>query len=141
MQKIILDTNVLVSALVQRSYPFLIVDNLFATNEFELCISEALLREYYEVLNRRKFSKYHDFLANAETLLINIERKGKLYTPGITLSIINDFADNRLLELADESKADFLITGNTNDFTISSYKHTQIVNPKDYFQNHHSGLI
>ena len=41
-----------------------------------------------------------------------------------------------ILELAEESKADFIITGNTNDFTISEYKTTKIVTPKEYWENH-----
>ncbi|SHM15175.1 putative toxin-antitoxin system toxin component, PIN family [Mucilaginibacter sp. OK098] len=75
MQKIILDTNVLVSSLIQRSYPFLIVNELFTRNNLELCVSDALMSEYYEVLKRRKFSKYPDFILRAETLLADIERK------------------------------------------------------------------
>jgi predicted nucleic acid-binding protein len=40
-----------------------------------------------------------------------------------------DEPDNRLLELADISKADFIITGNTNDFTMEIYNKTRIVTP------------
>jgi predicted nucleic acid-binding protein len=41
-----------------------------------------------------------------------------------------------LLELADICSADFLITGNTNDFTFSQYKETKIVLPKEYWDNY-----
>ncbi len=136
MQKIILDTNVLVSALIQKSYPYYIVYNIFSGIEVELCISDPLMQEYYEVLNRRKFSRYPDFLIKAEGLLATIERKATIFKPSIILNIIGDLADNRLLELAEESEADFLITGNTNDLTISNYKETQIISPKDYYENH-----
>jgi len=37
-----------------------------------------------------------------------------------------------LLELALESRADFLVTGNTNDFVISSYEQTKILTPREY---------
>jgi predicted nucleic acid-binding protein len=43
---------------------------------------------------------------------------------------------NILLELADICFADFLITGNTNDFTFSQYKETKIVTPKEYWDNY-----
>ena len=39
-----------------------------------------------------------------------------------------------ILELAYESKADFIITGNTNDFTISEYLHTKIVTPREFWE-------
>ena len=50
----------------------------------------------------------------------------------IKLSIIDDKDDNMHLELADESLADFLITGKTSDFTIKQHKKTKILTPKEY---------
>lgn len=136
MQKIILDTNVLVSSLIQRSYQYLIVSEIFTGNKIKLCISEALMFEYYEVLKRKKFSKYPDFIFKSEALFADIERKAILFNPTIVLRIIGDLADNKLLELADESDADFLITGNTNDFTLTNYKKAKIVTPKEYFEDY-----
>ena len=40
-----------------------------------------------------------------------------------------------LLELADESNANFLITGNVSAFVIPKYKETLIVSPVDYWDN------
>ncbi len=39
--------------------------------------------------------------------------------------------DNKLLELSDECNANFLITGNTNDFTMTKFKKTKIVTPSE----------
>ena len=55
MQKIVIDTNVIVSSLIQRGYPNLIIKDLFIEQKFQLCISDELLAEYYEVLARPKF--------------------------------------------------------------------------------------
>ncbi len=134
MQKIVIDTNVIVSALIQKSYPFLIIDKLFIENKFQLCISDELLAEYYEVLSRPKFLRFYDFIARAETLLIEIEAKATKFHPTIELQIISDLDDNMILELADECEADFIITGNSTDFTFSTYKKTKIVNPKEYWE-------
>jgi predicted nucleic acid-binding protein len=54
----------------------------------------------------------------------------ELYKPETKLSIISDEPDNRLLELANTSKADFIITGNTTDFTMESYKKNSNFNAK-----------
>ncbi len=136
MQRVVIDTNVLVSALIQRSYPYLIFNNLFLEDKITLCISDELMTEYYEVLNRKKFSKYADFLIQAELMLATIEKKSIHYSPKHKLKIIKDKDDNMLLELAEECKADYLITGNTNDFTIPKHKKTLIVTPAIYFENH-----
>lgn len=56
MQKIILDTNVVVSSLIQRNYPNFILCNYVLENLVEVCISDDLFKEYLEVLNRPKFT-------------------------------------------------------------------------------------
>lgn len=99
--RLILDTNVLVSALIQRSYPYFIVDQILADDSLQLCLSEKLFAEYVEVLNRDKFSRFPDFLFRAQTLLTDLESKALMYSPTIQLAIIKDQADNRLLELAE----------------------------------------
>jgi uncharacterized protein len=123
----------LVSALIQRNYPNFIIYNYVLENLVEVCISTVLFEEYFEVLNRPKFIKYPDFISKAEVVLAQIETKASKYFPTQRLDIIKDNPDNRLLELAVASKADFIITGNTNDFTMSHYEGTKIVSPKDYW--------
>ncbi|GMO66276.1 MAG: hypothetical protein Ta2A_14390 [Treponemataceae bacterium] len=86
-------------------------------------------------MHRSKFSIYKDFLVRAETLFTTIMLKSKRFVPEIELDIISDKKDNMLLELADICSADFLITGNTNDFTFSQYKETKIITPKEYWDN------
>ncbi len=136
MQKVVIDTNVIVSALIQRGYSNLIINELFIENKFQLCVSEELMTEYYEVLARPKFSKFPDFFIRAEALLAVIESKAIKYVPVIKLQLIADTDDNMILELADECLADFVITGNTTDFTFSIYKHTKIVTPREYWDNY-----
>lgn len=132
MQKIILDTNVIVSSVIQRNYPYLIVDYCIEGNA-NICISDAIFQEYLQVLARPKFARFPDFKINAEFLLARLNELSKIYEPKSKLKIIEDEFDNRFLELADISNADFIITGNTNDFTMKSYKETKIVTPRDYW--------
>lgn len=136
MQKVIIDTNVLISALIQRSYPYQIISKPFIDQKIELCISEPVMQEYYDVLNRKKFSKYPDFIVQAEKMLAMIESKAIVFSPKIKLDIISDLDDNKFLELADECKANFLITGNTAHFTMKNYQETQIISLKEYWENH-----
>jgi putative PIN family toxin of toxin-antitoxin system len=136
MQKIVVDTNVIVSSLIQRSYPYKIVHDLFIDDKILLCVSEELMHEYYDVLSRPKFSKFPDFFARAESLLVDIELKSQMFVPMANIDLISDKDDNMILELASECKADFIITGNTNDFTFPKFRSTLIINPKDYWEYH-----
>ena len=136
MQRLVNDTNVLVSSLIQRSFPFLIVSTVPDNKDINWCISDEVLAEYSEVLRRVKFSKYNGFGVNAEKLLIDIEVAAIKYNPEVKLYIIRDASDNKFLELDSTCQADFLITGNTKDFTMSSHGQTKIVTPKEYWEEH-----
>ncbi len=134
-RKIVIDTNVIVSSLIQLSYPYKIIHDQFLEDKFQLCMSKQLLMEYFEVLSRPKFAQFTDFFVRAESLLLKIEEKAMYYTPSLKLEIIDDNDDNKILELADASNADVIITGNTKDFTISHYKSTRILTPKQYWDD------
>lgn len=135
MQKIILDTNVIVSSLIQKNFPYLIVDHCIEGNAI-ICLSNPILQEYVEVLGRPKFARFSDFRTNADFLIARMSEMSEIYEPTATFKIIKDEPDNRLLELAQISKADFIITGNTNDFKMKNYSGTRIVTPKEYWEEH-----
>ena len=64
MQRVILDTNIVVSALIQKSYPHYIVFDYVLNEQLQLCLSEAVLNEYRDVLSRSKFSQITNFIAS-----------------------------------------------------------------------------
>jgi uncharacterized protein len=88
MQKVVIDTNVFISALIQRGFPYLIVNDLFIEGKLDLFISDEVLQEYYLVLSRKKFNRFPDFVNKAETLLANIETKSTKVFPTTKLTII-----------------------------------------------------
>ena len=137
MQKVIIDTNVIVSALINKNYPYYIVYELVLGGLVELCLSKSLLDEYRDVFSRPKFAKVPNFKTNSDFILDYIVKTALFYEPAITLDIIKDASDNKLLELADESRADFLITGNSNDFIMPNYNNTRILSPRDFWENFH----
>ncbi len=134
MQRIVIDTNIFVSSIIQNGFSYRIINELFLEDKFTLCISDELIAEYYDVLSRKKFSKFHDFFLRAEKLLSDIETKSMKYFPTTKILLISDVDDNKFLELADECLADFIITGNSTDFTFPMYKQTRIVTPKEYWE-------
>ncbi len=107
----------------------------------EICISQLVFEEYFEVLNRPKFSKYLNFETNANIVLHKILQNATLYKPNFSINVIADAADNRLLELAATCSADFLITVNTNDFTFPEFEYTQIVTPNQYWNIYAQNLL
>jgi hypothetical protein len=136
MQKIVLDTNVVVASLISNGIPFKIINELAFENKITVCISGPIFEEYVEVLSRPKFSVFKDFKSRAETFITKIQEVAVKFSPDIKLNVISDEADNRFLELSVYAKADYLITGNTNDFTEDKYENVDIVTPREYWEKH-----
>ena len=136
MQKIILDTNVIVSALISKSHPYQILYNYVFARKVILCISDEIIEEYIEVLNRDKFKKNLNFKNNAEVVLNKLIEISVSYTPTEKLLIISDLKDNKFLELAKESNAGFLITGNHKDFDFELFENTKVVSSGLYVEKY-----
>lgn len=136
MQKLILDTNVLVSALISSSIPTKILYELVMTKKVETCLSEEVFAEYVEVLNRDKFAKYAHFKTRAEVVLNKLREISMFYRTDRKVEVLTDSSDNKFLELAAISSADYLTTGNTLDFTITEFEYTRILTPREYWDNY-----
>ncbi len=135
MQKI-LDTNVIVSALISSSIPSKILYELVLTRKVEICLSEEVLAEYVEVLNRDKFSKFANFKTKAQVVLNRLREIATFYQTDRKIEVLTDTSDNKFLELAAVSSADYLTTGNTLDFTITEFEYTKILTPREYWDNY-----
>lgn len=136
MQKLILDTNVIVSALISNSIPTKILYELVLAEKVETCLSEEIFAEYVAVLNRTKFAKFTNFKNNAEVVLGKLREISTFYQIGIKIDVLTDTSDNKFLELAAVSSADYLTTGNTLDFTITEFEYTRILTPREYWDNY-----
>ena len=134
MQKIVLDTNVIVSALLSKGIPSQIITELVLPKRVLVCLSESVLSEYIEVLNRDKFSKYVNFKTQAEIVIARIQEIAVMYIPQITVNLLSDSSDNKFLELAIAANADYVVTGNTRHFTISEIENTKIMTPTQYWE-------
>jgi putative PIN family toxin of toxin-antitoxin system len=126
MIRVVIDTNVVVSAnLVDEGLPAAILD-LAANKRILMCVSEAVLAEYKEVLERPRLKLAPQRIARSLSV---IRKKSLLVKPARTVTVIKDDPDNRFLECAHASSADYLVTGNTKHFP-KTFKRTAIVTPK-----------
>ncbi|WP_158858834.1 putative toxin-antitoxin system toxin component, PIN family [Lunatibacter salilacus] len=135
MQKLILDTNVIVSALISSSIPTKILYELVLTKKVDVCLSEEVFAEYVEVLNRDKFANFVNFKTKAEVVLNKMREISSFYRINRKVEVLTDTSDNKFLELAAVSSADYLVTGNTLDFTITEFEYTRIVTPREYWDD------
>ena len=133
MQKLIIDTNIIVSALISNSIPTKILYELVLTQKVKTCLTEEIFTEYIEVLNREKFTKYTNFKSKAEIVLNKLHEISTYYETNRKIEILSDTSDNKFLELAAVSSADYLITGNTLDFQLTEFEYTRILTPREFW--------
>jgi uncharacterized protein len=131
MPKVILDTNVIISAFLKAgSNPALILA-FCLEGSLTLCLSEEIWHEYRGVLRRKKFQGLDQ--ESIGKLLSVIKQQAIWVSPRIPVNILSrDPADNKFLECALASQADYLITGNIRHFPLKKFQGTQIITPKDF---------
>lgn len=129
--KAVIDTNVLVSAILNpRGRPADII-NLVLNGEIIVCHDDRIINEYTEVLSRDFFT----FNVNDVKALISfIIHYGERIVP-VPLAIkLDDPNDLMFYEVLEASQSDFLITGNIKHF--KSIRNNKIVTPTEFFNQY-----
>jgi len=126
---VVLDTNVLISSFYNNN-PEKIIE-LLLNEEIDLYYSSEIILEYRDVLFREKFSIISETKRNI--FITAIVDSGILVVPKQKIHVITkDPADNKFLECAVTSKADYLITGNTHHFDFKQFEGVKIVTPAQF---------
>jgi putative PIN family toxin of toxin-antitoxin system len=124
--RVVLDTNVVVSALLKPGSLEDQVLRLGLAGRLRLCLSAETLAEYARVLPRPKFKLQPGELKQA---LARLRAASAMFSPVRTIGVSKDEPDNRFLECAEAAGATYLVTGNIKHFP-KQYKDTQIVSAR-----------
>ena len=126
--RVVLDTNVVVAALLSPDGAPARVLALVISGEAVLCWDERILREYRAVLARPRFA--FD-AADVRRLLAFLESAGEPVTaPPLTVGL-PDPEDAKFLEVAAAGRADALITGNLRHFPESQRGGVRVASPSE----------
>lgn len=127
--KVILDTNILISALGFGGKPRDIFQ-LVIDNQLKAVISPILLAEFEDVVTK----KFPVLSYNLERINRQIRKKFRIIKPKVSLNIVNDDDDNRVLEAAIEGRCNYIITGDKKLLDLVTFKNIRIVTA-DQFLN------
>jgi putative PIN family toxin of toxin-antitoxin system len=128
--RLVVDTNVLVSAALQRGGVERAAYVQAITKPARMYITEAILEEYAEVLARPRLG----IPKGARLQFLDLIRnRGVLIAPRVRVQAAGDPDDNKFLECADAARADYLITGNRRHFP-KFWKGTKIVTPREFLE-------
>jgi putative PIN family toxin of toxin-antitoxin system len=123
MIRVVLDTNIIVSALLQPLGPPAQVFVLALDGAIQMCVSGAVYAEYEEVIRRARFQRSEDTIVRT---LLGIREKGVWVRSTETIHECSDPDDNIFLECAQAARADYLVTGNLRHFP-GSWQGTQVI--------------
>ena len=124
MIRVVIDTSVLVSAVISPTGPNAQILDLVIARKIRPYVTEALLEEYDRVfkyehlkhLDKRRVAKVRRLLVTAA---VKVKSRGRL-------KISSHEDDNRIYECAVAGKADYIITENTKHFP-KPHKTTKII--------------
>ena len=124
MIRVVLDTSVLVSAVISPTGPNAQLFDFIATKEIRPYLTQAVLEEYYRVFeyehlrhfDKRRVARLRGLL---EDIAARVKSRGRLKISGHE-------DDNRIYECAVAAKADYIVTENTKHFK-KPYKTTKII--------------
>ena len=133
MLKVVLDTNVLISAILFGGKPRQILEKAIR-GEIRLCISEPILKEFSGVLRRSKFDYSPEMIQFILTELTGI---ADFVNPSETIDVVlEDPDDNRILECAVEAGANYIITGDFHLLKLRWYRNIGVVNVVGFLTRH-----
>ena len=128
-KKVVLDTNILISALGWKGKPRLIFEKVL-NGELELILSDKQLEEIINVLNYPKFNFNDDQKSKFINILLEVSTLIKLNK--IVDIIKEDPDDNIILTSAISGNADFIISGDEHLLNLKKFKNIKILSANNF---------
>jgi uncharacterized protein len=129
MTRIVLDTNVYISAFLFGGKPSLILDRIEG-GQIELCYSQPIRKEVEGVL-AEKFAWPAETISLACAPFWNI---GICVKPRRTIRACSDSDDDRILECAVEAQAQYIVTGDKHLLNMVRFEGIPILRPDEFLQ-------
>lgn len=128
MLNIVVDTNQFLSGFIYHGMMKTVFD-LVLDNKLNLYVSPALKAEVLE--------KLHEFEIHGQVqdeVMYFMETRGILIEPTVKVDVCRDKEDNFVLELAESSNADYIITRDKDLLELENqeWKGSKIMKPEDF---------
>lgn len=127
--RVVIDTNILVSAILTPGGPSHQVVQLVLRGDLQLCIDNRIVAEYREVLTRGKFSfspKWVD-----EFLAALLESAQEVLSEPISARLLDE-TDRPFIEVAVAGRVSALVTGNVKHFSIAEKLGIPVKSPSEF---------
>lgn len=128
---IVLDTNILISALIKPFSDSSKILNLILSGKIKLAYDFRILFEYEEILRRKKFNFDPQYI---EDIITQIKEEG-IHIDPLPLNVaLPDKDDAPFLEVAVSGRVDVIVTGNKKHFPKAHSKNIKILSPSEFLK-------
>lgn len=127
--RIVLDTNVVLSALLWRGTPYRLFDTIRSHNEARLFTSPALLDELADVLTRPSATKRLAAIGRtAREVLADYVQAVEVVEPEyVPRTVPDDADDDQVIAAAIAAGADWIVSGDADLLSMGSYQGMPII--------------
>jgi len=135
MKRIVLDTNILIAALMSRRGASFKLLSLIGQEFFETVVSVPLVLEYEDVAKRLsgdKIALSSDMVDDIIDYICSVSMHQSIYY--LWRPLLKDSKDDLVLEVAMNAQADAIITFNIRDFAEASQHDVEIITPKTFLE-------
>jgi putative PIN family toxin of toxin-antitoxin system len=127
--KVVIDTNIWISYLLGGLLREL--DEKIISGKVKVVVSEVMLKEFGEVINRPKFNALFT-RKRVKELFALLDNYAIVVSPKKKVNVCRDPKDNFLLEIALEGQVDCLVTGDDDLLVLDSFHNIRILRPADF---------
>ena len=128
--RIVIDTNVLISAIFWAGRPKLLLNSV-RRGEITFLTSDTLLTELKEVLTS-KDKPFRISPGEADQIINHLKHIAEIVDTSCIVAVCRDEDDNRVLECALDGSAEYIITGDKDLLDLKTFKGIKIVNVGDF---------
>jgi uncharacterized protein len=129
----VIDTGVFMSALIRRQGTTGDILRSLRDGRFTAIYSTDILVEFINVLGRIPFrTKYHIEPDDINSLINLIRLRGELVMPTQKVTACRDPKDDKFLEATLASKADCIVSGDTDLLDLTPFKEIPILRPAEF---------
>jgi hypothetical protein len=130
--RVVLDTGILIAALITKNTPPDLIYQAWRKKEFELITSEWQLCEFRRVSRYPKLRKYL-IPSEAGNMINGLRYRAHVLADLPTLEVSQDPDDNPVLAMAVAGGADFLVSGDKRDLlSLKVIEKTKIVTARKF---------
>ena len=134
MMRVVLDANVLISAVISSKGSPATILSYWREDRLELILSEAILQEVDRVMHHPRIQERYRLSEELiEQFLLLLREGGILVEPEEEVDAVEaDASDNRYLECALAGHSTYVVSGDRHLLDLREYRGIQILAPREF---------